>query len=107
MNRRWGMIAVLLLAGLSVPGCEEGPHLNKTHEGELLDNHVLQQRVDGALRRGGADYQNVQAHATNGTIVLTGSVSSPAARSRAEGIARGVYGVKDVRDEVRVAPQGR
>jgi osmotically-inducible protein OsmY len=105
--RRRSVIAGLLLAGLMVAGCGEGNPMGTTHEGQLLDNDVLQQRVRAALRRGGADFKDVRAQAMSGTVLLTGGVTSERARARAEEIARGVYGVKDVRSEVRVTGKGR
>jgi hypothetical protein len=93
------------LLALAVGGC--AAPVRQTHDPHLLDNHVLQQRVEAALRRAGADFKEVRAQAAGGTVELTGQVASEAARGRADEVARGVYGVNAVRDDLQVAGDGR
>src|SRR6185437_10484221 len=96
--------AGILLAQLVVSGCGENP--DRTHNADLLDNKVLQRRVEAALRRGGADFQFIHVQADSGTVALTGKVKTAEARSRAEQISHGVYGVKEVSNEVVIAKNG-
>ncbi|HVX85807.1 MAG TPA: BON domain-containing protein [Phycisphaerae bacterium] len=90
----------ILLAALALGGCAAPTH--KTLDPGLLDNDVLQQRVNAALQRGGADFSGVHAQASEGTVDLTGVVAFPAARAWAENTARKVYGVKAVKNDVQV-----
>lgn len=54
---------------------------------------------DAALKNS----NNIIINVSNGGIVLTGTVADEAQKSRAEQIARGVGGVKSVKNELRVA----
>ena len=90
---------VLGLAGL---GCG-GANMNQVHEPHLLDDKVLQQRVQAALSSAGPGFQNVLVHADRGSVVLGGTVGSARAREQAEDISRGVYGVKQVQDKIEVS----
>jgi osmotically-inducible protein OsmY len=63
----------MILAAM-LPGC--GLAGKQTHNTSLLDDKVLQQRVEAALKRGGKNFQDIHAQAENGTAVLTGTVRS-------------------------------
>lgn len=80
-------------------GCSSDP--SRTHRGSLLDDKVTAQRVKSELARSGPQFQAVQVQATNGTVVLTGFVSSPELRSRAEQIARGIHRPMRLQNELR------
>jgi osmotically-inducible protein OsmY len=100
------MIRARPCIGVALPlliafGCG-GANLRKSHEGALLDNKVLQQRVEAALRREGKDFQKVHVAADGGTVTLSGSVASTQARGRAEAISRGVYGVEKTENEINL-----
>ncbi|MGN6367295.1 MAG: BON domain-containing protein [Phycisphaerae bacterium] len=96
--------APVLCVVMSLCGCLHSAP--QSHEPNLLDNDVLQQRVQSALQRGGSDFRDVRARAQNGTISLTGNVGSGATRARAEKIARAVYGVKNVESQIQVNNAG-
>lgn len=77
-------------------------NISRTHRGDLLDDKVTAQRVQAELGRAGNDFKNVHADATNGVVVLSGSVRSPEVRSRAEQIASSVRRAGKVEDNVQV-----
>ena len=99
MKTRYKTIACFVLA-LALGGCSSNP--SRTHRGNLLDEKVTEQRVNEALKRAGGDFNSVQALATKGVIVLSGTVVSPQLRSRAEQIARSVHRVSELKDDVQV-----
>jgi osmotically-inducible protein OsmY len=97
---------VVMTIGLSilpliVVGCG-GPNMRQVHEAPLLDNKVLQQRVEAALGRAGSDFKNVHVTVDGGDVTLGGNVPSADARARAEEISRGVYGVKKTDNEIEL-----
>lgn len=94
------IVSVLLL------GCRSS-HVNSTHRGDLLDDKVTAQRLQAALQEAGGDLAGVRAGVTNGVIILTGSVSSPELRARAEEVARSVHRGTKLKDEVQVSSSGR
>ncbi|HET6250344.1 MAG TPA: BON domain-containing protein [Tepidisphaeraceae bacterium] len=102
MNR--AACAAALYFALTALGCGGGADLNKTHDPDLLDDKVLQQRVEAALHRAGDEFQNVHVHADadHGKVYLSGSVHSGHERERAESISQSVYGVKEIEDAVHV-----
>jgi osmotically-inducible protein OsmY len=95
------MIPAFLLISLLVQGCDQ-PNRNKVHEGQLLNDRVLQQRVESALHRKGREFDHVHVHVTDGTVMLEGTAASPDIRSRAENVAQGIYGVDSLDDEIQV-----
>lgn len=99
MTIHGGAIAMLLLAALCSAGCGSSPW--HTHEGQLLDDDVLQQRVQAALHRGGKQLNSVHAQVTDGSVLLTGRVASDDLRARSEAISRGVHGIKKVDDQIQ------
>jgi osmotically-inducible protein OsmY len=105
MTSRPSSITLLLLLTILLPACGKNPH--RTHEGELLDDKVLEQRVEAALHRQGRDFQNIHAQAIDGKVTLTGEVPSLDARSYAEQITQSVYGVKTVNDETQISSKAQ
>lgn len=89
---RTGAIVVIALPLLAL-GCVQA-NLHTVHDASLLNNDVLQRRVEAALRRAGPMFKDIQVKANDGTVLLIGKVGSPNARARAEKICRGVYGVQ-------------
>lgn len=72
------------------------------HEGALLDNKVTALRVQEALQKEGAEFRQVQVKGDAEGVVMTGSVRSAAARTRAEEIARGVHRAMKLKNELKV-----
>lgn len=81
-------------------GKEANP--SATHEGPLIDNKVIAQRVQAALQQEGAEFQHVTVDATKEEVVMTGTVPSEKARERAAEIARGVEHKIKLKNELKV-----
>ena len=96
---RASFFAPLLLLSLVMLGCG-GPNLREPHEAQLLDNKVLQQRVEAALHRAGSDFQNVHVKTDSGTVTLTGTTPTADARAKAEQISSNVFGVKETDNQI-------
>ncbi len=94
-----------VILGFLLLGCSSSQ--NRTHRADLLDDKVTAQRLQAAFKEAGGELAGVQAGVTNGVIILTGSVSSPELRARAEEVARSVHRGTKLKDEVQVRPPGR
>ncbi len=106
MQRMTSKLALVVLTlTILVTGCSSS-NPNRTHRGDLLDDKVTAQRVESALMRSGNAFRGVQASVTNGVVVLTGSVSTPGAKLRAEQIVRQLQRVRDVNNELQVRSSG-
>jgi len=82
------------------------PTNNHRGSGEFVDDATLTARVKAALVK----TQNVPAAAINvntyrGEVVLAGFVNNEPQIQLAENAARGVPGVRDVRNDLHVAPR--
>lgn len=87
--------ALELLAGAGCFGTRNG-----THSPQILDDQVTTDRVQAALSRAGKPFANVHAQATNGVVTLSGSVSNPSVRARAEQVAQATGRVRSLRDNI-------
>lgn len=96
------IIASCIFLALATSACSS--NLSRTHRGDLLDDKVTARRVQEALGRAGRDFEHVQADATNGVVILNGTVNSPELRTRAEQVARNVQGTSRLEDHVQVHP---
>jgi osmotically-inducible protein OsmY len=79
-------------------------NLSRTERGDVLDDKVTTQRVQAELSRAGKDFKEVHANATNGVVVLSGSVSSAEIRSRAEQIVAKTHRDSRVEDKLELNP---
>jgi osmotically-inducible protein OsmY len=109
------MAAGMLLTALGaaqISGCasstDEGSRpSSRSSMSSVLEDAALTARVKTALTAAGVSPTAVHVTTTQGGIVqLSGFVSSPEDARRAADIARRVEGVKQVYDDVRVAPRG-
>ena len=100
MKKRAKTVLLCILLMFDLAACSSNP--SRTHQGNLLDDKVIEQRVKSELNHAGADYNTIQVHATNGVVILSGTVNSARTRSHAEQISRGVEGVKHLQDDLRV-----
>ncbi len=82
-------------------GCNSA-HPDRTHNADLLDDKVTAQRVQAALQRAGPQFNHVHAGVTNGTVVLSGSVSSPQLRQQAEDIAKSSHRARKLENDLDV-----
>jgi osmotically-inducible protein OsmY len=73
--------------------------------GEHIDDTTITTTVKAKLaQEKGTTLTRIQVDTDRGVVQLTGVVQSPAERSRAEQIARGVGGVKSVVNNLQVRP---
>jgi hyperosmotically inducible periplasmic protein len=105
MNLRYPLSALVLsLAALALlPGC--AVTRGQSSVGEYIDDATITTQVKAKF----FDDKTVSAAAIsvetlNGTVLLAGFAKSGEERAKAESIARGVKGVKAVRNEVAVRP---
>lgn len=97
------LIASIILAVLLAfqAGCASTP----THEGsgEYVDDSVLTTKVKAAiLEEPGLKSAEINVETFKGTVQLSGFVSSQASIQKAVEVARGVKGVKTVKNDMRV-----
>lgn len=97
------IIALALVAALA--GCSSTAHDRST--GQVVDDTALTAKVKASI----AEEDNVATTSVNvttyrGAVQLSGFVESEEAKRRAENAARDVEGVREVYNDLRVAPAG-
>lgn len=94
--------AVLIALSLAtVAGCASTSHKEGT--GEYVDDSVLTTKVKAAiLNEPDLKVAEINVETFKGVVQLSGFVSSRAAADRAVAVARGVSGVKDVKNNMQV-----
>lgn len=91
----------LAVALVSVTGCESTPKQEGT--GEYIDDSVITTKVKAALVNDPVTKATeINVETFKGVVQLSGFVSSQAAVNRAVELARGVGGVKSVRNDMRL-----
>lgn len=102
--KRFGkhLSALVLVATLmSVVGCASTPKQEGT--GEYIDDSVITTKVKAAiLNEPTLKSTEIKVETFKGTVQLSGFVSSQAAASKAVAVARGIAGVKAVRDDMLI-----
>jgi osmotically-inducible protein OsmY len=97
-NRLFALIMVVVLAACTPPG-RSGP-------GEVIDDSLITTKVKAALA---ADpmvkAREVHVETYKGVVQLSGFVESPEAVRKAVELARGVSGVKNVKNDMVVKPR--
>ncbi len=96
-------LAALFLAVtlVSVAGCESTPKQEGT--GEYIDDSVITTKVKTALVNDPVTKATeINVETFKGVVQLSGFVSTQAAINRAVELARGVSGVKSVRNDMRL-----
>jgi len=96
------LAAIFLAVTLvSVVGCESTPKQEGT--GEYIDDSVITTKVKTALFNDPVTKATeINVETFKGVVQLSGFVSSQAAINRAVELARGVSGVKSVRNDMRL-----
>jgi len=113
MKTKTNTVCLALCFGLSTvaaligTGCAGDRYDRST--GEYIDDNSVKLRVDKALRDN-EDYKfgDVDVTVFRGTVQLSGFVDMSDQKSKAEGIAKGVEGVRNVVDNITISnPAGR
>lgn len=93
--------AVFLLILTLLSGCASSPKQEST--GEHIDDAVVTTRVKAALfNEPGLKSTEIKVVTYKGVVQLSGFVSSETARNKAVEIARGVAGVKSVKNDMQL-----
>jgi len=94
------MTAVVLL---TTAGCAVTRGQETT--GAYIDDAALTTRIKARfIENKQVDAASIKVETLNGTVMLSGFAKSSVERSTAENIARGVNGVKSVKNEIAVRP---
>lgn len=93
--------ALLAVTLVSVTGCASTPTREGT--GEYVDDSVITTKVKTAiLEESSLKVAEINVETYKGVVQLSGFVSSRAAAGKAVDVARGVGGVKSVKDDMRI-----
>ncbi len=99
--RRYISAAFIGITLVSAVGCASTATQEGT--GEYVDDTVITTKVKAAIFEDATlKSAEIMVETFKGTVQLSGFVSSAAAISRATAVARGVGGVKSVRNDMRV-----
>lgn len=92
---------VLAIALVSAAGCASTPKQEGT--GEYVDDSVITAKVKAAvLNEPTLKSAEINVETFKGVVQLSGFVSSQAAANKAVELARGVGGVKSVKNDMRI-----
>ena len=104
MNLRTPLVAtVAAIALLSAAGCA----VTRGQEtvGAYIDDATITTQIKGRfVDNKSVDAASIKVETLNGTVMLSGFAKNATEKSTAETIARGVNGVKSVRNEIAVRP---
>ncbi len=91
-------VALLAAAGCSVTRGQEGigAYVDDTAITTAVKAHFVENRQ--------VDATSIRVETLNGTVMLTGFAKSATEKATAESIARGVNGVKSVKNEITIRP---
>ncbi len=103
MSRRHFALAMLGICVGALSAC--APSQERRGTGEYVDDKVINTRVKSALIADKAvDGTDITVDTFRGVVQLSGFVASRQMQDRAVAIARGVPGVKEVKDDMRLRP---
>ena len=104
MNIRTALIAAMTAAALlTATGCAVTRGQETT--GAYIDDAALTTRIKARfVENKQVDAASIRVETLNGTVMLSGFAKSTTERNTAEAIARGVNGVKSVRNEIAIRP---
>jgi osmotically-inducible protein OsmY len=81
-----------------------GPHKGKGPKGYTRSDERITEEINDKLYHDSyVDASNIEVKVTGGEVMLTGTVESRDAKHRAEDIADGVHGVKNVLNQLKVS----
>lgn len=97
--------AAILGVALVGPLTACAPSQERRGTGEYVDDKVINTRVKAALIAAkDIDASDINADTFRGVVQLSGFVHSRQMQDRAVSVARGVPGVKEVKDDMRLRP---
>lgn len=96
------LVSLLGVAGVAfTAGCSSTAEHRST--GAFIDDSAITAKVKGAFVQDDlVKAMDVKVDTYNGTVQLSGFVESEAQRTRAEQIARGIAGVRDVANNIQL-----
>ena len=104
MNLRTPLVAAFTAAVLlSAAGCA----VTRGQEtvGAYIDDATITTQIKGRfIENKSVDAASIKVETLNGTVMLSGFAKNATEKSTAETIARGVNGVKSVKNEIAVRP---
>ena len=95
--------AVAALVLMSMAGCA----VTRGQEtvGAYIDDATITTQIKGRfIENKAVDAASIRVETLNGTVMLSGFAKNSTERTTAESIARGVNGVRSVRNEIAVRP---
>ena len=95
--------AVAALVLMSMAGCA----VTRGQEtvGAYIDDATITTQIKGRfIENKAVDAASIRVETLNGTVMLSGFAKNSTERATAESIARGVNGVRSVRNEIAVRP---
>lgn len=96
VSRMFAMLVFATLMGCASTATREGT-------GEYVDDAVITTKVKAAIfNEPGLKVSEINVETYKGVVQLSGFVSSKATQSKAADLARGIAGVKSVKDDMRV-----
>jgi osmotically-inducible protein OsmY len=99
--KRIGSLACAAAIAILATGCASTPKQEGT--GEYVDDTVITTKVKAAILDDPAlKVTEIKVETFKGTVQLSGFVADPNSISRAVLVARGVKGVHDVKNDIRV-----
>ena len=104
MNLRTPLVAAFAaVALLSAAGCA----VTRGQEtvGAFIDDATITTQIKGRfIENKSVDAASIKVETLNGTVMLSGFAKNATEKSTAESVARGVNGVKSVKNEIAVRP---
>ena len=104
MNLRTPLVAAFAaVALLSAAGCA----VTRGQEtvGAFIDDATITTQIKGRfIENKSVDAASIKVETLNGTVMLSGFAKNATEKSTAETVARGVNGVKSVKNEIAVRP---
>jgi hyperosmotically inducible periplasmic protein len=106
ISRLFAIALLALFGAAQLSGCTSSPPTERT-TGQVVDDTVLTAKVKKELfDQKGISVMDVNVTTYRGVVQLSGFVPSETEVRLAEEAARRVEGVKDVKNDLRVAPRG-
>jgi len=101
LSRNFAAAVFTAAATFAIVGCSSTP--TKESTGEYVDDSMLTTKVKASIFNDPAlKATEINVETFKGTVQLSGFVAQPADITRAGEIARGVKGVKEVKNDIRV-----